>query len=166
MGREVAYIELVTENCEVIKIERQHIGRFRMENVSRSILRVACNSVSEQLTAEALFLQISEKADVMSAYEVAWDEQTTLPFDRLRENTDIVAVDVTYKDGESEYIYVKWDGDDWTNDNQTVAINENTGDLFVVISEETTAEDHFERVLTEENRDTFWKTLELMEALK
>ncbi|MCM3140470.1 hypothetical protein M3573_19515 [Bacillus safensis] len=166
MGREVAFIELVTENCEVIKIERQHIGRFRMANVSRSIFRSASNSISDHLEAEAVFLQISSKANVMSAYEYAWDDQQTLPFDRLRENSDIVAIDVTYKDGGSEYIYVKWDGDNWTNDNQTVAINENTGDLFVVISEETTAEDHFEHALTEENRGTFWKTLNLMEALK
>ncbi|PJI12358.1 hypothetical protein CTV96_09425 [Bacillus altitudinis] len=166
MGREVVYIELVTENCEVIRLDRQHIGRFHMKDVSRSILRRASNSVSGLTTAEEMFLQISAKANVISAYEDTWDDQTTLPFDRILENTDICAVEITYEDGSSEYILVKWGEDDWTNEYQTVSINENTGDLYIVISGETTAEEHFEYLLQEENADVFWRTIERMEALK
>ncbi|MCY7954716.1 hypothetical protein MOB72_08110 [Bacillus licheniformis] len=155
--REVKYIELVTENCEVIRIDREHIGHFRMSNITRSIARRASNSISESLSTEEIFLQVSSKANTTDANVCTWEGNDTLPFDRLQKHHDIVAIDVIFQDGSNEYIYGKWGGDsEYTNENQTVSVNENTGDLYLVISEKDNVQQHFTDLLEEDEDDTFW----------
>lgn len=157
MSREIESIELVLENLESVKIKREHIGFFEMRGITKSISRLASNSISEILTVNEVFLQICSKANNYSSYVHDWHDEKIKPFERLMRYKDIVAVEVNFKDGSSECIYVNWESDldDYTNKNQSVAINKKTGDLYIVISEKENVLTYFDDYLKEE-KSSYW----------
>lgn len=76
------------------------------------------------------------------------------------EYADITALNIKYQDGSREYILVKWGGDsDDTNEYQSVAINEKTGDLYIVISENENVESYFKEYLQDEDNQ-FWELID------
>lgn len=154
--KEIMSIELVLENCEVIKIEREYIGSLFIENITRSISRRAINSIRDSMSAEEVFIQISSEANKAKSYSTTWSDNEVSPFERLVRCSDITAVSINYQDGSDEYIYVKWGGEsDYSNVNQTSAVNERTGDLYIAISEKETAESYFSSFL-EEDDSCYW----------
>jgi hypothetical protein len=157
--KEIKFIELVLENCEIIKIDKQHIGIFRIENIKRSISRVAMNSISDHKSAEEVFIQISSKANNYNSYVTTWSGNETLPFTRLIKYKDITAISIHYEDDDEEYIYVPWGGEsDYKNEYQSCKINEHTGDLYIIISEKENVENYFKECL--EDEDTYWESYE------
>ncbi|MCB5366972.1 hypothetical protein LIP24_10010, partial [Collinsella aerofaciens] len=65
-----------------------------------------------------------------------------LPFDRIKTGNDLYAIQEHYSDGSSVHAYV-WDGEGTHNPLQTTYINQETGELFLVISKENNAYDFF-----------------------
>lgn len=154
--KEIKSIELVLENCEVIEIGRENIGIFFVLDIKRSISRKAVNSISDSTTMEELFMQISSNANNIKSYITTWSENKK-PFERLMCHEDITAIDINYQDNTNEYISVKWGGNsDYTNIYQTSAMNQYTGDLYIVISKKETAELYFSDYLNEKESDWFW----------
>lgn len=154
--KEVKSVELILENCEVIEIKREYIGIFHVSDIKKSISRDAINSISDYVTAEEVFIQISSKANNSSSYVGDLHDGEITPFDRLIRYADITALNIKYQDGSKEYIFVKWGGDsDYTNEYQSVAINEKTGDLYIAISEKENVESYFKEYLQDEN-NSFW----------
>lgn len=148
--KKVKNIDLVLENCEVLKFDSKYIGRFYMTNITRTISRKASNFISESYSAENVFLQLFSEGNDSIAFEQSWSSNE-FPFDRLQQYPDIVAIDVFYEDGSNDYILVNWLGNsDEINRNQTTKLNEYTGDLFLVISGKETVESYFEDVLVED----------------
>lgn len=146
--KEIKSIELVLENCEVIVVEKESIGTMNLTNIHRSIRRVATNSVSDLLQAEEVFIQISSKVNHVSSYSLSLGSGT--PFERLMQYGDITAVLINYEDGSEEYIFVDWsEGCEYNNLYQSSAVNEQTGDLYLVISPKETVESFFGSLLTE-----------------
>lgn len=157
--REVSSIELVLENCEVIRVKRENIGVFRIFNVQRHITRLAVNSISESLEAQEVVLQISSKENNTEAYSHTWSTSKTAPFRRLTNVSDVAAIDVIYKDGSSSYIFVPWkdrDDNDTINSYQTSKVNKHTGDLYLVISENKIVKDYFVDYL-EDTDPWYWE---------
>jgi len=149
---EIKDIELVLENCEIIKIQKENLGVFMIDNIKRSIRRVAVNSVSSGLYSDKVVMQINSLAN-----ENSFSSYGSVPFDRLREFNDVAAVYVNYKNGHKELIYVDWNLDsEHENSHQTSLLNEKTGDLYLVICATETAQDFFEEELTSEDSD-FWQ---------
>jgi hypothetical protein len=150
-------VELVLENCEAIEIKREHIGIFYVLNIKRSISRRAVNSIDSYTTADEVFMQICSEANVLSSYVTTCSDNDVLPFARLLNYKDITGLRIKYKDGDEEYIQVNWGGDsDYENEYQTAAINEKTGDLYIVISEKESVESYFKEYLQRED-NSFWK---------
>lgn len=157
--KEVKSVELILENCEVIEIKREHIGVFHVLDIKKSISRDAINSINDYLEAEEIFIQISSKANNPSSYVEDLHDGEITPFDRLMRYADITALNIKYQDDSEEYIFVKWGGDsDYTNEYQSVATNEKTGDLYIVISEKENVESYFKEYLQDEN-NSFWELL-------
>ncbi|SDW24612.1 MULTISPECIES: hypothetical protein [Paenibacillus] len=130
--KDVVFIELVLENCESIEIVAEHMREVRISDITRSIRRIACNSVSETVVCEHFFATIEPQANVGTAYTF-WSGDTASPFGRLTEHSDITALSIRYRDGSSEYIYVPWGGDyDYINDYQRVVLNDD-GSLTITI---------------------------------
>ncbi|TYS25136.1 hypothetical protein FZC71_00895 [Bacillus subtilis] len=149
--KKVKSIDLVLENCEVLKFDSKYIGRFYMTNITRTISRKASNLIGENYSAENVFLQLFAEGNDSNAFKQTWPSNSELPFDRLQQCPDIVAIDVFYEDSSNDYILVNWSGDsDVNNENQTAKLNEYTGDLFLVISGKETVENYFEDVLAED----------------
>lgn len=148
---EIKSIEIVLENCEAIRIDRENLGYFNIDNIKRSISRMAMNSVSDYLSAEKIFIQISSKANNHSSFIFTCHEGEVTPFDRILKYSDITSVVVNYENETSEEIYVDWGGDsDYTNPYQSVAINEKTNDLYIVISKNDEVHEFFKDNLEEE----------------
>lgn len=149
---EIKDIELVLENCEIIKIRKENLGIFMIDNIKRSIRRVAVNSISSGLYSDKVVMQINAHAN-----ENSFSSYGSVPFDRLREFNDIAAVYVNYKDGHQEGIYVDWNPDsEHENSHQTSIVNEKTGDLYLVICANETVQNFFEEELDSEDEE-FWQ---------
>ncbi len=158
--KQVKCIDIVLENCEVIRIMREHIGDFHVLDIKRSISRIAMNSVSGTLSAEEIFIQVSSEANETTSYLTTWSANDTKPFQRIVQSMDISAIDINYEDGSNEEVLVNWGGDsDYTNEKQTADMNEDTGDLYIAISENTTVFDYFENEL-EEEESNYWSLYE------
>lgn len=141
-------IDLVLENCEVIQIKSEHIHFFHVDEITRSISRFGTNTVHDMTSCKEFFLQISPLSKDMSSYDFTYNSNTTLPFDRLLKHQDLVAVNIKFDDNSEKYIYVSWGGEsDWINVHQTCRVSEQTGDLFIVVSESKTADTYFKRYL-------------------
>lgn len=150
--RQIESIDIIFENCEVASFKTEHIGAFSLSNITRSIKRIAANSIAEVLECDGLFVQILSRANTLDAY-VTKDifKQTTPPFQRINAFKDITAVDVQYRNGTNDYVLVDWsdEGVDYYNEYQTSKINPYTGDLFLVISKKETVDSYFSKELVE-----------------
>lgn len=160
--REVESIEFALENCEGVKIDRENIGTFYLDDIKRSISRSAMNSIGGNYTAENLVVQICSKANRLDAYTSTWSGNDRMPFERLTTHNDICGVQINYQDGSSEYLYVKWIGDsEYNNDAQSSKINPHTNDLYIVVGKDLNLEEVFGDELEED--DAFcWEMYEGM----
>lgn len=148
---QIKSVQLALENCETIEIGKEDIGKFYVSDIKRSISRRAVNSISDSLSAEEVCIQISSKANCHKSFISTWHDGEVKPFDRLMKHDDITALCINYQDGKSEHIYVNWGGDsEYNNDYQSIAVNENTGDLYLVISKKKNVGDYFKEDLIEE----------------
>ena len=156
----VESINIILENCEVIGINRQYVGAFYITDIKRTISRLAMNSISDTINSDEIFIQVSSKANDVSAYLTTWGDNTTKPFDRIRQHNDITAIEIVWENKTNEYIYVDWGGNsDYTNSNQTSAINETTGDLYIAVSENETVSEFFKVGLIEKEAE-YWSLYE------
>lgn len=131
----IKYIDIVTENLEVIRINRNEIGVFHIHNIQRCISRLASNYITDYLSAEEVLIQISPNANTELSF-ISNIEDNQLPFDRIIKHSDITHIDVIYEDGKNEYISVPWGGEsDYENPYQSVTINGHNNDLYLAISE-------------------------------
>ena len=150
--REIKFIELVLENCEVIKILPRYIGAFNINNIHRSISRATTNAILETASCDLLYLQISSKFTDSTSM---WLEKGISPIDRLTKCRDLVGVVVNYVDGTDEMVYVPWDDDpsEYTNSYETSRVNPHTGDLFIVVSKTQHVGNVFKEQLTSKISD-------------
>jgi len=149
--KEIKSIELVLENLEAVKINREHIGHFLLKDITRSISRNAMNSVSETYAAKELYLEVSSAANTINSFEATWGDGGQLPFERLNHHPDIASVVANYIDGSSEDVYVPWGVGEFDNEYQTSAINPYTGDLYIVVSEKEKAASFYDDELSSED---------------
>lgn len=141
--KEVVSIDIILENCEVIRVNREHIGYFCMSDVKKSIVRIGVNSISDFLQCDELYIEICSKVNHPDSYVSTRQDNDILPFDRILRYNDITSLDINYEDGSSECISVKWDEDSfYSNSYQTSKMNEFTGDLYIVVSDKVTADEY------------------------
>lgn len=131
-------IELCLENCDSIIIDGKHVGLFSMDDIRRSITRVAINSIEEMNVAQETFIEISKDACV--PFEHGFSENST-NFQRIIECPDICYVIVTLEDNKgnecSHTVFTKWkekDKDDFINWNQKASLTAH-GHLMIYIGE-------------------------------
>ena len=135
----IKHIDIVLENCDVIKIDGKHIGYFLMDDIRKNAGVIGCNSFGVRETAEETLLEISQDANV-KYNPLGIKSEENFVFDRLMKYDDITAIDI-YTDTDTLRYLVKWVGDsDYANDAQSSAIGKN-GCLYVVVSENTDAKE-------------------------
>lgn len=146
-------IEIVLENCEVIKIDGEDIGFFRMGELKKYASVSGCNSFHIYETAEETFLEIAKAANNRTYYPFNLPNKEPI-FDRLTKYQDITSI-VIHGDDEDVKYFVDWKGNsDYKNEAQSTAIGKN-GCLYLVISKNTTATEFFKQQL--EQHEHKWK---------
>lgn len=161
--KEIKSVTLVLENLEAVKIDRKDIGTFRLTNIKREIARLAINSISDLITSDELFMQISSDLNVSLASEELFGDglrDNHSPLKRLWQHDDITCISLTYQDGSTEEVYTNWEDIDNGNNNknQTSVFNEITGDLYIVISEKEDVDSYFTEEL-EESNEPMWSII-------
>lgn len=127
---QIKAIELVLENCEVIKIDEEYIGYVWMRGIREELARLGCNYISMHKYCKEFFIEI--RKDVKNeTSNVKFDERT--PIERLIECADICTVRLIYDDKSYEDIDVPWDEDNETvNKYQDHYISEH-GNLYLYV---------------------------------
>lgn len=146
----IAYIDLILENCEVIRVPRQYIGEFLLDDIKIKISRVACNSIKKSFIAKDFIMSIH--ADFNERYEHGIDT-----FSRLSCN-DITEVVIGYLWGEEESYFVDYDEGENEGVLGAANINQSTvvkyGDLYIRVNADKKEYAQFPE--DKETRDFIW----------
>jgi len=133
MDRNVKYIQLGLENCEVIDIDIKDINYMMVDGIYECDIIGGSKEVEKRRYCKEVELIINKRAD--KDYEERWDESLKV-FERLIKFPDIVGI--TYLDSNKESIestLVPWfDYDDEDNNYQTGKID-SAGNLVIHIKE-------------------------------
>ena len=109
MFKEVSHIELVLENCEVIRFEKNELADFESNNITRGIARLACNSICDTAECESVFIALPPAAN--HRY-LSFGTDVPSTFSRLLDCPDIASIDVHYEDSSHEEILFPWEDAD------------------------------------------------------
>ena len=137
--KNIKSIELILENCDSIKIERDKIGEFFLGEIETKIARMAVNSIAKYKKSNLFLLELFKKADV-NYHPFGMDEEESV-FNRLTTWHDITGIDIIYENGKVENYLFSYDEGEYENELGAVNINEDTyiselGNLYIVISKD------------------------------
>lgn len=141
---EVKYIELILENCEVIKIDAKYIFDIEVNNIKKHISRRTINSISSELNCESFSICISRylPKENITRWTIGDTDEERDTLDRLSSHNDITGVVIHYENETSEYIFVPWGEKECVNSYQN-SKTDAEGDLFITIDKEKPLEEHF-----------------------
>ena len=137
--KEVKSITLVLENCEDIPISKEHIGSFYCKDITATISRTACNSISKEQYCGEFYLEIHKNAD--RHYSIFGAESDETVFKRLA-YPDITGINIIYEDDTAEYCIMPWKDADSTgcnNEYQTSHVSK-SGNMHICISRDKSIE--------------------------
>lgn len=149
--QQVKCLELIFDNAESMLFHKEYIGVFKLTDLNRTISRKSFDSINESFKADTMFLQLSSESNNIDSYITHYNKN--LPFDRLQHN-DLRELVVHYEDGSLENILFEWE--DLVNERQFVQLNDNTGDIFISISDEPW---EFFYDLTNEKETKIWNNI-------
>ena len=157
--KDVKKVDFVFENCESFGFNANNFSTFSIEDISTSINRIACNSIAKMHVAKSIAIEIFKDFIEEEYCPFGIVSEKIIKKDRINNHSDITSLIITYCDDSEETIFVKWDGDDYHNDNQKTHIGKN-GNLFIVIDENKGINDFFdEEDLDDENYAEFKKSM-------
>ena len=163
MQEQISKVELVLENCESVAIDGKYIGDLRIEDIKRSISRIACNAIFDMSSCDHFSMSINRKAeDDKNASDGLFDAfgdevNHCSPFTRINKWQDITSVYIHFTDSRVEQFYVKWSDDEYNNHYQKSHINK-FGDLFIVINKDIELGNVFDldEIDDQEHMDFIW----------
>lgn len=140
---EVKSIELVFENCEMMRFDRSDIGEFCVHNIFTDVARIASNSIRKYQSCESLILELRKDANQPHDFWGIPDDEPTNKFNRIMLCPDITQIDITYDDGSTENIILPWEDASENGCNSTLQTHCLTecGDLWIKIGNGETAQD-------------------------
>lgn len=135
-------ITLVFENCEEVEFPANAIGDFDLSDISRSIRRVACNSITECTSVKSVFIELFKCGDNAAGYPHA---DNITKFDRISSHNDITTIQVDFGDRQEEFLVDYDEGDEAgllgaANVNQKVWVSK-PGNLYITIAKGKDVED-------------------------
>lgn len=133
-------IRLVFENCEVIDITRA-LGDFKIDDITYTIGRIATNAFSKACIGNHVQLHIFGDGDFSRGDQFIMSDIN--PIERIKNFSDITAIELTYSGGKVEDVYVDYsdDTDILLSHNSYQTVKEVQGDLFIVINKNKKVED-------------------------
>lgn len=149
------YIDFTFENCDMIRIDGEHIGGFLIDDISTTIERIGCNSIEKMDVAKTVAIEILKPAN-KERYEFAQshiENFKQMTFDRFRVYGDITNIQFELAEDVGKEIqapytqnynyYVDWTGDnEYVNESQKTCLSDD-GNLYIVIADGKSIEDFF-----------------------
>lgn len=132
MSEKVQKVVLALENCEVISIPAENIEYMYVEGFDET-----CHFSKYEKTMhkhkQARFFQINidKDANILENTEKDFNIDEMLPFERIMRHRDIAQIHIEYENGENEWFFAPWEGDDYTNQLQDAKMNDK-GDMLVI----------------------------------
>lgn len=148
----IKYINLIFENCDLIKIDGKHIGYFMLDDIRKSLQIFGCNAFGEASTAQFFAIEIHKDAN-RPHDGFGTNEKETI-FERIERCPDITSVEVEELNGRhTEYFVLWYRGSEYKNAYQSTVTGKN-GNLYLVIDKNDTASKLFN-----DFKDTGWPWL-------
>ncbi len=145
-------IEFVFENCEFIEFDAKYIGRFSLENITRSIRRIAVNAIKDITEVGDVVIEIfSEGNEDYSCY----GSIPAKKFNRILRHNDITRIVVHYNDGSDGEFFVNYDEGAFEGKLGAPNIFQSTvlsslGNLYIVISNDFSVTEMFDQSSNDE----------------
>lgn len=131
-------IELILENCDTIVIPQNQIKMLRLEKCIGSYESDFGGSIVKSMECRKLILQISKEGNKeYSPFKQKKFKEYI--FDRIRKGLDITSIDIEYKSGEKEKIYVLWKNDYSQVNAYQKCYDLKCGDLLIIIGKKKNA---------------------------
>lgn len=109
----IEYIDLVLENCDVVRLEPNQVNNFYIEEVTETMSFYGESSDGVQHKSNLkrckyFSIEIINSREILqtSFSDMAFDLDPSSVYDMITNYSDITAVDLIYKDGTNDYIYV------------------------------------------------------------
>lgn len=105
MKKKIEAVDVVLENCDVIRLDAKNVQDLRINNFSLSL------SCGTALTiADSFLVRISNASDSYESIFGDYDSENTI-HGRLSQGKDVTAITFVYCDGETEDYAINWSGD-------------------------------------------------------
>ena len=141
--RDVKKIEIIFENCEYIEFTPKDFGIFLLDDITTSISRIACNSISELKHAKTVALEIFDTKLNSTYNPFGIESESKTIKSRFALCDDITSIEITFADDSKQEYYVEWGNDEYTNEHQKTELGEN-GNLYIVIGKDKNISDYFD----------------------
>lgn len=133
--KNVVRVELVRENCDVVKIDAEDIERIYMNGLQEDLYVDMFGSYIRVQWADTIFMKLLASAN-KEHYEHNSIDLEKAVFEVL-DIRDLVALDIFFDDGSNEYIQVRWSSidDDYSNEYQENYIDEDNN-LYIGVGKD------------------------------
>lgn len=156
------YLELVLENCEVVRVERKYLGYLYIGDIKTTLTRHDKSLIKSQSIGDFAIELHRDLKDEDTSFGAYFGKVN--PIDRLVKHKDITQIYIAYEGNTSDRFYVKWhDNDEHDNRYQNNKLN-NFGDLYIVISEDKGIDDFYEDELINDEECVQWNWEEYKEV--
>jgi hypothetical protein len=131
--KSVEKVKLVFENCETIEFEGNELTGLWFDKVYKRKYMHNENKMLESDHCEHFNVGIKMSANKPFRPFGVKDAEPNMKFNRINEQSDLVAVRVYYSDETEDYIYVPWDDEksDYVNHKQQVTNDEDY--LYILV---------------------------------
>jgi hypothetical protein len=139
----IRQIELILENCEIIRFPGKYIGYFSVDKIKSAIQNVGFDSICKRSICESFVIEIHKDAD-----SPFFDFMTK--FDRLQLYHDICQIEFTLYDPARNDVYkhyrfeVYWSDKDGNNNLAQEEYRSENGHLYIAVDKRLKKKDIFD----------------------
>lgn len=137
----IKYIDLVLENCDVVRLEPKDVKRFHVDGITEGIDYYGTSHISRTRRCTYFGILIDKPKEIPQV-GFSYSDNTNA-YEMITAYSDITAIDIIYDDDTNEYTYVDFNEyNDFYNTNQKNEYYNNM--LEVTITESNSIEEEEE----------------------
>lgn len=150
MSNKIDYLELIFENCEIIRIESKNICKFLAEDISTSFYGWVDFTIKRE-TVNSFCLELRPQANIEynPFGEKDWN---TFVFDRIEKHSDLTHIRFTL-DNKEYYFSLDWDEENEFSNSYQQTLRSSLGFLYLKVSRNKTLSDYFSKDYIENAED-------------
>lgn len=120
---ELSHVDIVFENVDFVTINTSNIEQLSIENISDS-KHLYDQQIETSLKCEQLHLVLKNQCKNQKTYfQENYENNSSTLFPRMLKYNDIVNIELHYKNGTQETIYVPYDGNEENKNQKHILMN-------------------------------------------